>query len=122
MAPRILLAIGRDGFFTQKAASVSAGGTPRLALAFTSVGTVALILSGSFEQIVAVAAILFLLNYVSAYVALFLLRRREPAAPRPYRAFGFPYTTAVVAARLSGAVGRGHHPGLVVGLRRRGSC
>src|SRR5271168_3575164 len=28
MTPRILLAIGRDGFFTEKAAIVSAGGTP----------------------------------------------------------------------------------------------
>lgn len=96
MAPRILLAIGRDGFFTQKAVNVSAGGTPRVALAVTSLGTAALILSGSFEQIVAIAAVLFLLNYVSAYLALFVLRRREPATPRPYRAFGFPFTTAIV--------------------------
>ncbi len=96
MAPRILLAIGRDGFFTQKAVNVSAGGTPRLALAVTSLGTAALILSGSFEQIVAIAAVLFLLNYVSAYLALFVLRRKEPAVPRPYRAFGFPFTTAIV--------------------------
>ncbi len=96
MAPRILLAIGRDGFFTQKAVDVSAGGTPRLALAVTSLGTAALILSGSFEQIVAVAAVLFLINYVSAYLALFVLRRREPAMPRPYRAWGFPVTTGIV--------------------------
>jgi APA family basic amino acid/polyamine antiporter len=33
---------------------------------------------------------------VSAYTALFVLRRREPATPRPYRAFGFPYSTAIV--------------------------
>ena len=32
----ILLAIGRDGFFTRKAALVSAGGTPRVALGVTS--------------------------------------------------------------------------------------
>jgi APA family basic amino acid/polyamine antiporter len=96
MAPRVLLAIGRDGFFTQKAALVSAGGTPRVALAFSSLGAAALIMSGSFEQIVAIAAVLFLLLYVSAYSALFVLRRREPAAPRPYRAFGFPFTTAIV--------------------------
>jgi APA family basic amino acid/polyamine antiporter len=96
MAPRILLAIGRDGFFTEKAARVSAGGTPRLALAVTGLGAAALIMSGSFEQIIAVAAVLFLLMYVSAYTALFVLRRREPATPRPYRAFGFPYTTAIV--------------------------
>jgi APA family basic amino acid/polyamine antiporter len=96
MAPRILLAIGRDGYFTEKAAQVSTGGTPRLALGVSSAGAAALIMSGTFDQIVAVAAVLFLLNYVSAYGALFVLRRREPALPRPYRAFGFPYTTAVV--------------------------
>ncbi|MGB6356983.1 MAG: amino acid permease [Steroidobacteraceae bacterium] len=96
LTPRILLAIGRDGFFTAKAALVSAGGTPRVALAVSSIGAAALIMSGTFEQIVAVAAVLFLLNYVSAYTALFVLRRKEPAMPRPYRAYGFPFTTGIV--------------------------
>ena len=57
---------------------------------------VALILSGTFEQIIAVATVLFLVNYISAYAALFVLRWREPGLPRPYRAFGFPFTTAIV--------------------------
>jgi APA family basic amino acid/polyamine antiporter len=96
MTPRILLAIGRDGFFTKKAASVSAGGTPRLALAVTSVAAAGLIMSGTFEQIIAIAAVLFLLNYVSAYSALIVLRIKEPDLPRPYRAFGFPFTTVLV--------------------------
>jgi basic amino acid/polyamine antiporter, APA family len=96
MTPRILLAIGRDGFFTKKAAIVSAGGTPRVALVVTSGAAAALIMSGTFEQIIAVAAVLFLLNYVSAYFALIVLRRKEPAMPRPYRAFGYPFTTAIV--------------------------
>ena len=98
MAPRILLAIGRDGFFTKKAAIVSTGGTPRVALAVTALGVAALILSGTFEQIIAIAAVLFLLNYVSAYAALIVLRRKEPATPRPYRAFGYPFTTVIVLA------------------------
>jgi len=101
MTPRILLAIGRDGFFTQKAAQVSAGGTPRVALAITCLGAATLIMSGTFEEIVAVAAVLFLLIYISTYAALILLRRREPAARRPYRAFGFPFTTVIV---LTGCV------------------
>lgn len=101
MTPRILLALGRDGFFTQKAALVSAGGTPRVALAVTGAGAAALIMSGTFYEIVAVAAVLFLLVYVSTYVALFVLRRKEPSTPRPYRAFGYPITTAIA---LSGCV------------------
>jgi len=98
MTPRILFAIGRDGLFTQKAAAVSAGGSPRLALGLTSAAAVAMILSGTFEQIVALAAVLFLLNYISAYAALFVLRHREPELPRPYRAFGFPISTGIVLA------------------------
>jgi APA family basic amino acid/polyamine antiporter len=98
ITPRILLAISRDGLFTKKAAVVSASGTPRLALAVSSAASIVLILSGTFEQIVALAAVLFLLNYVSAYAALFVLRRREPAADRPYRAFGFPVTTGIALA------------------------
>jgi APA family basic amino acid/polyamine antiporter len=96
ITPRVLLAIGRDGLFTRKAAAVSAGGTPRLALAVSSVAAIALILSGTFEQIIALATVLFLLNYISAYAALFALRRREPDLARPYRAFGFPFTTGIV--------------------------
>ena len=96
LAPRVLFAIGRDGLFTRKAAAVSAGGTPRLALAVSSAVAIVLILSGTFEQIIALATVLFLLNYISAYAALFVLRRREPDLPRPYRAFGFPFTTAIV--------------------------
>jgi APA family basic amino acid/polyamine antiporter len=97
-APRVLFAIGRDGLFTAKAAAVSAGGTPRVALGISAAGAIALILSGTFEQIVAMATIMFLLIYISAYAALFVLRRREPATPRPYRTWGFPYTTAIVCA------------------------
>jgi basic amino acid/polyamine antiporter, APA family len=96
MAPRVLLAIGRDGLFTRKATVVSAGGTPRLALVVTSAAGIGLILSGTFEQIVALSAVFFLVNYIAVYSALFVLRRREPDLPRPYRAFGFPFSTGIV--------------------------
>jgi basic amino acid/polyamine antiporter, APA family len=96
MAPRVLLAIGRDGLFTPKATMVSASGTPRLALAVSSVAGIGLILTGTFEQIIALSAVFFLLNYIAVYTALFVLRRREPDLPRPYRAFGFPFSTGIV--------------------------
>jgi len=40
--------------------------------------------------------VLILLNYVSAYAAVFVLRRREPDLARPYRAFGFPFTGSIL--------------------------
>jgi APA family basic amino acid/polyamine antiporter len=120
ITPRVLLAIGRDGLFTRKAAAVSAGGTPRLALAVSSAAAIALILSGTFEQIIALATVLFLLNYISAYAALFVLRRREPDLPRPYRVFGYPFTPAVVllgsVLALIAAAAEDPHSALVAGL------
>ncbi len=80
---------------------MSAGGTPRLALALSSAVAVALILTGTFEQIIALATVLFLLIYIATYVAVFVLRRREPDLPRPYRAFGFPFTTGIVLPRAA---------------------
>jgi basic amino acid/polyamine antiporter, APA family len=115
--PRILFAIGRDGFFSRKAAIVSAGGTPRVALGVTSAVVALLIVSGTFEQCVALAAVLFLICYVSTYAAMFTLRRRAPDAPRPYRALGYPLSTAIVLAGsvliLLGAVVEDPRSGIV---------
>jgi APA family basic amino acid/polyamine antiporter len=96
LPPRILLAMSRDGLFAKQAMQVSAGGTPRVALAITSGTVILLIMTGSFEQIVALAAVLFVLNYLSAYTAMFVLRRREPDAPRPFRTPLMPVTTGIV--------------------------
>jgi basic amino acid/polyamine antiporter, APA family len=94
-APRILFAVGRDGLFPN-AARVAAGGTPRTALLVTAGMVAAIILSGKFDEIVAVAAVLMAVTYCVTYVAIFILRVREPELPRPFRAWGYPVTTGVV--------------------------
>jgi APA family basic amino acid/polyamine antiporter len=40
-------------------------------------------------------AFFFVTNYLLSFVSLILLRAREPALARPYRAWGFPWTTAI---------------------------
>lgn len=97
-APRILLAIGRDGLFTERAARVGRGGTPLTALLLTAAAAGLLIASGKFEDIIAVAAILVAALYAVSYIAVFVLRVREPAMPRPFRAWGYPGTTFLVLA------------------------
>src|SRR5271170_566653 len=97
-APRILLAIGRDGLFTERAARVGPGGTPRVALLLSAATTAILIASGSFEAIIAVAAILVAAMYCVNYIAVIVLRLREPEMARPFRAWGYPVTTILVLA------------------------
>lgn len=107
-ATRIIFAISRDGLFTSTAASVSAGGTPRAALFMTSIVAMLLVATGTFERIIAIAAIFFVANYAAIYIALFVLRRTRPDLPRPYRAWGYPWTTLIVLAGsllfLAGAI------------------
>lgn len=96
-APRILFAVGRDGLFAG-AAEVGPGGTPRVAMLGTAAMVAILVLSGKFDEIVGVAAILMASTYCVNYVALFVLRAREPGLNRPFRAWGYPWTTGLVLA------------------------
>ncbi len=43
------------------------------------------------------------------YISVFVLRRREPDLPRPYRAWGYPWTTLDRDHRLDRFSGRRHH-------------
>jgi basic amino acid/polyamine antiporter, APA family len=108
MAPRVLFAMGSDGLFWRGAAEVNKGGTPDVALLISSIMAAAFIVTGTFDQVIAKLAFFFVANYTLSFVSLFVLRRREPAADRPYRAWGHPITTALALiasiAFLTGAV------------------
>jgi APA family basic amino acid/polyamine antiporter len=56
----------------------------------------AFVLSGKFDEIVGVAAILMAMMYCVNYAAVFVLRFRAPRMLRPFRAWGYPVTTALV--------------------------
>ncbi len=94
-APRILFAVGRDGLFAG-AAQVGRGGTPRVALLVTAAMVAVFVLSGKFDEILGVAAILMAVMYCVNYFAVFVLRFREPGLTRPFRTWGYPVTTALV--------------------------
>ena len=101
MCSRILFAMSSDGLFSRFGARVNAGGTPTVALALSAVVAVAFILTGTFSTVIALLAVFFVANYVLSFIALIVLRRRAPDAPRPYRAWGYPWTTIVA---LGGSV------------------
>jgi APA family basic amino acid/polyamine antiporter len=95
---RILFAMGRDGLLWRRAASVTARGTPAAAMLATTVVALALIATGTFQRLVAVVAFFLAANYVVCCLALIVLRRREPERPRPFRAWGYPWSAALVLA------------------------
>lgn len=107
-SPRILYAMSCDELFARRAARVNKGGTPTVALVISTVVAVLFIFFRSFEQVLAALAFFFVANYAMAYISVFVLRWREPDLPRPYRAWGYPWTTGIVLlgsiAFLIGAV------------------
>ena len=107
MASRILYRLGALGFLPS-AQYVNAGGTPAVALLLSTAVAMALVITGTFEIVLAITAFFFVANYTLTFVSLLLLRRKEPQAPRPFRARGHPWTTGGVfllsVGFLAGAV------------------
>ena len=96
MATRVLFAISRDGLFAKQAAAVNKGGTPAVALLISAGVAVLFIVFGrTFDQVITVLAFFFVANYTLSFISVFVLRRREPEKERPYRAWGYPWTTAL---------------------------
>lgn len=91
--PRILLAMGRDRLFPPLATRVNRGGTPDIALLATALTMLAFLFSGTFAAVLKVAVVLMVVQYVLMFVSVFVLRRREPDTPRPYRGWAYPWTT-----------------------------
>jgi len=95
MAPRVLFAMSRDGFFWHGGTEVNRGGTPDVALLISSILAALVIVWGGFARVIAILAFCFVANYALSFASLFALRRREPEAPRPFKAIGHPFTTAI---------------------------
>ena len=108
-APRVVYAMSSDRLFWHGASRVNRGGTPTVSLALsTTAALLMIIFSGTFSSLLAAIAFFFVFDYTLVFISVFVLRRREPEAPRPYRAWGYPVTTALAllgsVAFLAGAV------------------
>lgn len=96
ITPRILYGMSRDGFFIQKGTIVNKGGTPIVSLLVSSSFAFVLILIGSFEVLFSLATFMSVIVWGFAYCALIKLRNSEPNLPRPYKSWGYPWTTFIM--------------------------
>jgi len=98
MGTRVIFAMGRDKLFWSRTSTVNAGGTPDTATLLTAAVAVVLIATGTFQRLIAMTSFFLAANYSLCCVALLVLRRREPHLPRPYRAWGYPWSVWLVTA------------------------
>lgn len=104
-APRIYYRMGRDGVFFRALGKVDPRtGTPVTAILATSSWAVVLAATGTFEQLLSYVVFAGWIFYALGALSIFVFRRRQPDAPRPFRVPGYPFTPLIFTATAAAVV------------------
>lgn len=95
-SPRVLFALASDGLLPRIFTTVNKGGSPVVAMALSAAVSIPLAMSGAFALVFGLVGTLNTLVGVLVDVSFFVLRRKEPNLPRPWRAVGYPMLPALV--------------------------
>jgi basic amino acid/polyamine antiporter, APA family len=96
MPPRVYNAMAQDGLFFKRAAEIHPQyHTPNPALWMQGVWACLLVLSGSFDQLTDMLIFAAFFFYGATAFGVFIMRRREPDAARPYKVWGYPLVPAL---------------------------
>lgn len=88
---RLFYAMAKDGLFFKRAEELNNYDVPAKALWFQCLWACILCISGKYGDLLTYATFASLLFYILTIGGLFILRKREPDAERPYKAFGYPF-------------------------------
>jgi len=93
---RVYYAMSQDGLFFKAVGKLHPKyHTPVAGLVVQALWTALLCLSGSYSQLLDYIIFAVLVFYILTILGLFVLRFKWPAAPRPYRAIGYPVLPAL---------------------------
>lgn len=95
-SPRVYYAMAKDGLFFKRLSEVHPRfGTPAFAVIAAAAWSVVLAASGTFEQLLTYVVFTSWIFYALAAACVFVYRKREPNAERPYRVVGYPFTPLI---------------------------
>jgi APA family basic amino acid/polyamine antiporter len=104
-APRMYFAMARDGVFFKRLAIVHPTlGTPAFAIIAIAIWAAVLASTGTFEQLLTYVVFTGWIFYGLGALSVFVYRRREPDAPRPFRVPGYPLTPVLFVASAAALV------------------
>jgi APA family basic amino acid/polyamine antiporter len=106
---RVFYAMAKDGLFFRATGNLNSKGVPSRALVYQGIWCVVLILlrtrivdaagvvnyGNLYSDLLDYVVFATLLFYVLTIAGIFVLRKKRPAAERPYRAFGYPLLPAL---------------------------
>jgi basic amino acid/polyamine antiporter, APA family len=93
---RVYLAMAQDGaFFRRMAVIHPKWRTPAFSLIGQGVWAALLTMTGSYDWLYTYVIFGMMFSYTLTVVGLFVLRRKRPDVPRPYRCTGYPWLPAL---------------------------
>jgi APA family basic amino acid/polyamine antiporter len=95
-SPRVFYAMAADKLFFKNLASVHPRFlTPHISIIAMGLWALALSLSGTFEQLFTYVVFGQWIFFGLTAAAVFILRKKAPDLPRPYKTWGYPVTPAI---------------------------
>jgi APA family basic amino acid/polyamine antiporter len=87
---RVYNAMAKDGLFFKKAAGLNKNAVPEFALWAQCIWACVLCLSGKYGDLLDMISFVVVIFYAITLMGIFRLRKTQPNADRPYKAFGYP--------------------------------
>ena len=92
---RVYYAMAKEKLFLKKAGTLNNNDVPAFALWTQCIWASALCLSGTYKDLVSYSTFASMIFYIVTITGLFVLRKNEPDAERPYKALGYPLIPAL---------------------------
>lgn len=87
---RVYYTMAQDGLFFKKVGQLNKNSVPGFALWLQCAFAAAWCLSGRYGDLLDMISFVVVGFYMLTIVGIFILRKKRPDAPRPYKAFGYP--------------------------------
>lgn len=92
---RVYYTMAKDGLFFKPAGTLNQYAVPQWALWLQGIIACLWSISGRYGQLLDMISFVVVIFYVMTIVGIFILRKKRPDIPRPYKAFGYPVLPAI---------------------------
>lgn len=92
---RVYYTMAQDGLFFKNAGKLNKNAVPEWALWAQCVVACLLCLSGKYGDLLDMVSFIVVIFYVLTIAGIFILRKKRPELPRPYKAVGYPILPAI---------------------------
>ncbi len=92
---RVYYTMAKDGLFFKPAGELNKYAVPQWALWVQGIIACLWSMSGKYGQLLDMISFVVVIFYVMTIIGIFILRRKRPDVPRPYKAFGYPFLPAI---------------------------